>query len=69
MFDIKHQPDAVLVDQIQFWLMFDEKCFFFHTSENDIVQSKILLNFIFFLESTYPKMQRKHIPRVHEYQS
>ena len=22
-----------------------------------------------FLESTYPEMQRKHIPRVYEYQS
>ena len=26
-------------------------------------------NCITFLESTYPEMQRKHIPRVYEYQS
>ena len=26
-------------------------------------------NCIPFLESTYPEMQRKHIPRVYEYQS
>ena len=26
-------------------------------------------NCIPFLESTYPEMQRKHIPRVNEYQS
>ena len=25
-------------------------------------------NFIPFLESTYPEMQKKHIPRVYEYQ-
>ena len=24
-------------------------------------------NFIPFLEATYPEMERKHIPRVHEY--
>ena len=26
-------------------------------------------NCIHFLDSTYPEMQRKHIPRVYEYQS
>ena len=26
-------------------------------------------NCISFLESTYPEMQKQHMPRVHEYQS
>ena len=42
---------------------------FFHTSKNDKVQSKRCQNCIPFLESTYHEMQRKHIPRVFEYQS
>ena len=41
----------------------------FHTSKNDIVQSKKYQNCIPFLEYTYPEMQRKHISRVYEYQS
>ena len=44
---------------------------FFHTGKkfNDKVQSKKCQNCIPFLESTYPEMQRKHKPRVIEYQS
>ena len=38
---------------------------FFHISKNDKVQSKNCQNCIPFLESTYPEMQRKHIPRVY----
>ena len=30
---------------------------------------KSVQNCIPFLESTYPEMERKHIPRVYEYQS
>ena len=47
MIDIKHQPDSLAIwltsdikrQPDQFWLMFDEKCFF-HTSGTDKVQSK-----------------------------
>ena len=52
-FEIKHQPDTVLVDR----------------SENDKVQSKKCQNCSPFFESSYPEIQRKHIPRVYEYQS
>ena len=39
---------------------------FFHARENAKVQSKKCKNYIPFLESTYPEMQRKHIPRLYE---
>ena len=61
-FDIKHQPD------IQYWLMFGEKCFFIQAKMTKSSQEKCQ-NCIPFLESTYPEMQRKHISRVYEYQS
>ena len=48
--------------------MFDEECFFIQ-AKNDNVQSKKCQNCITFLESTYAEIQRKHIPRVSEYQS
>ena len=48
--------------------MFDiEK--YFNTSESDKVQSKKCQNCIACLESAYNEMQRKHVPRVYEYQS
>ena len=57
-FDIKHQTDTV-------WFRFDKNVFFFIQAK---FQSKSVKLYTF-LESTYPEMQRKLIPRVYEYQS
>ena len=56
--------------------MFDEKCFFIQAKSS---QKSVKIVYFFgiyiqvsklytFLESTYPEMQRKLIPRVNEYQ-
>ena len=60
----KHIP----INQVQCWLMLDEKCFFIQEKMTKSSQKRCQ-NCIPFLESTYPEMQRKHIPRVYEYQS
>ena len=63
-FDIKHPP----VSGISFGSCLRKNVF--HTSENDEAQSKKSVKIVYlFLESTYPEMQRKHIPSVYEYQS
>ena len=70
------------INQIQFWLMFDENCFFSRGAPA-VQQSgprdpspRWAGGFGLctptpdtFFKSTYPEMQRKHIPRVNEYQS
>ena len=54
------------INQIQLWLGFDEKCLFIKAKMTKC--SKKCQHYMHSLESTYPEMQRKHIPKVYEYQ-
>ena len=55
------------INQIQFWLTFDKKYFFIQAKMTKCSQkgSKLYT----FLETTFPEMLRKLIPRLYEYQS
>ena len=46
--------------------MFDEHFFFIQAKTIKCSENGVKIPF---LESTYPEMQRKHIPRVNKYQS
>ena len=59
--DIKHQTDRVMVD-VRY------QCFFIEAKMMKSIK-KICQNCTPLLESSYPAMQRKHIPKVSEYQS
>ena len=59
MFDIKHQPDTVLVDRLT------KNVFFIQAKMTKSSQEKCQ-NCIPSSESTYPEMQRKPIPRVYQ---
>ena len=54
------------ISQIQFWLLFDKK-YFSYKQKLQSSAKKVSKLYIFFCESTYPKTQIKHIPRVYEY--